>query len=60
MENIRPEQKKTSCRGCENYIEEYNYSICIRDKNKPKILPNDEGFCIEVVIKDINEALKIF
>ena len=60
MEYTSLEQKKTSCRGCHYYIEEYNFSICIKDKDKPKILPDNEGFCIEVVIRDIDEVLRDF
>lgn len=53
-----PEIKKNTCRGCEHFVEEYNYSVCIRDKEKPLILPNDEGWCVERINqKDIDNAI---
>lgn len=35
-----------NCNNCEYYVEEYNYSICIENTEKPLILPNGAGVCI--------------
>lgn len=51
MENM-PVNKR-NCRGCEFFSEEYSYSVCFRDKENPKILPNDEGYCLEIEKKHV-------
>lgn len=56
--------KTIHCNNCEYYVEEYNYSICIRNVGKPLILPDDAGSCIireeEDYLRDINDIVEEF
>lgn len=40
--------KKINCKECKHLLEEYDYYVCLKNIDKPYILPDDRGHCIEL------------